>query len=69
MDIKIKDMTIEQVKTICLKARTKANGKVKEYCVEDCPLNNNDIVPLFQIKLRLCDLVAMLNKEVVVDDK
>lgn len=65
---KIKDLTLEEVKAICLKARTKANGKVRNKCVEDCPLNTRSPLP-FDFSLRACDIIAILNKNIEVDEK
>ena len=66
----VKDITLEEVKQICIKARTKENGKVVKYCVSDCPLNkdNADMFLLFDNSIRLCELIKMLNKEVEIED-
>ena len=61
----IKDITLEEAKQICIKARTKENGKVIKHCVSDCPLNSNNsnIFLLFDNSIRLCELIKMLNKK------
>lgn len=66
---KIKDLTLEEAKTICLKARTKATGKVKNRCVEDCPLNTRNSLLPFDIGLKACDIIAILNKNIEVQDE
>ena len=64
----VKDITLEEVKQICIKARTKEKGKVVKGCVSDCPLNkeNSDIFLLFDNSIRLCELIKMLNKKVEI---
>ena len=69
MKKKIKDLTIDEVKQICKKARTKQNGKVVQRCVSDCPLNSPraDII-VFDTTPRTCELVVALNKEIEVEE-
>ena len=62
--MKVKDLTIEQAKAICKKARTKPNGKVKDMCTHDCPLNTRS--DFFDTSLRACDIINILNMEVEV---
>ena len=65
--MKVKDMTMEDAKAICLKARTNKNGKVKDSCAKGkCPLyvTSDEIAILFPQQIRLCDLIRMLNEEV-----
>ena len=69
MKKKIKDLTLEEVKNICKKARTQPNGKVVKHCVSDCPLNyprQDDI--LFDNKPRACELTVALNQEIEVNE-
>ena len=67
----VKDITLEEAKQICIKARTKENGKVVKHCVSDCPLNkdDSDMFLLFDNSIRLCELIKMLNKEVEVNNE
>lgn len=64
--MKVKDLTIEQAKAICIKARTKPNGKVVKSCVEDCPLNTRNPYNMFDTNLRACDIINILNMEIEV---
>lgn len=63
--MKVKDLSIIQALEICKKARTKPNGKVKDRCSYDCPLNTRDNP--FDTSLRACDIIQILNMEVDVD--
>lgn len=63
--MKVKDLSIMQVMEICKKARTKPNGKVKTMCSPECPLNTRS--DFFDMSLRACDIVKILNMEVDVD--
>ena len=63
--MKVKDLTITQAMEICTKARTKPNGKVKDMCTHNCPLNTRS--DFFDTSLRACDIVKILNMEVDVD--
>ena len=62
--MKVKDLTIEQAKAICEKARTKPNGKIKSMCTSDCPLYTRD--DPFDTSLRACDIINILNMEIEV---
>lgn len=66
MKKKIKDLTIDEIKQICKKARTKQNGKIVQRCVSDCPLNSPSIV--FDTTPRTCELVVALNQEIEVEE-
>ena len=68
MKKKIKDLTVDEAKAICIKSRTKANGKIKDCCVRDCPLNTRCEWSLFDTNLRACDIIYILNKEIEVED-
>lgn len=63
--MKVKDLSIMQALEICEKARTKPNGKVKGMCTHDCPLNTRS--DFFDVSLRACDIIKILNMEVDVD--
>lgn len=65
---KIKDMTFDEVKVICTKARTKRNGKISNWCASDCPLNTRDPYGIFERSLRACDIIKILNTEIEVED-
>lgn len=62
--MKVKDLSIMQVLEICKKARTKPNGKVKDMCTHDCPLNTRSTP--FDTSLRACDIIYILNSEIEV---
>ena len=64
--MKVKDITLQQAKAICKKARTKPNGKVVKSCVENCPLNTRNPYNMFDTNLRACDIINILNMEVEV---
>lgn len=66
--MKVKDLTIEQAKAICKKARTKPNGKVVKGCVEHCPLNTRNYYNIFFNELRACDIINILNMKVEVSE-
>ena len=63
--MKVKDLSIIQALEICKKARTKPNGKVKDMCSHDCPLNTR--TGFFDTDLRACDIIKILNMEVDAD--
>lgn len=63
--MKVKDLSVTQAMEICKKSRTKPNGKVKDMCTRDCPLNTRD--DFFDTSLRACDIIKILNMEVDVD--
>ena len=65
---KIKDLTLEEIKTICKKARTNKKGKISHYCKqENCPLGSpRDYQLMLDTSLKLCEIVASLNKEIEV---
>lgn len=65
--MKVKDLTIKQTKEICIKARTKPNGKIVNSCVENCPLNTRKPYDMFDKNLRACDIVSILNMEIEVE--
>ena len=67
---KVKDLTLEEIKAICLKARTNEKGKVKVWCAnENCPLYECNYVQLpFQNNMKICELVAKLNQEIEVEE-
>lgn len=69
MKKKIKDLTLEECKNICKKARTKPNGKVVKHCVSDCPLNSPraDYI-LFDNTPKTCELIIALNQEIEVNE-
>lgn len=69
MKKKVKDLTIEEIKAICKKARTNKKGKIKDYCCRDnCPLGSaRDYQLMLDTSPRLCEIVAGLNKEIEVD--
>lgn len=58
---KIKDLTLEELKAICRKARTNKKGKEKEWCVNDCPL--------YFWNMKMCEIVSRLNQEIEVEDE
>ena len=66
---KIKDLTLEEIKTICKKARTNKKGKVKEYCCQNnCPLGSpREYQFMLDTTLRICEIVASLNEEIEVE--
>lgn len=65
--MKVKDLTREQAKEICIKARTKPNGKIVNSCVDNCPLNTRSPYNMFDTNLRACDIVSILNMEIEVE--
>ena len=60
MKKKIKDLTLEELKAICLKVRTNKKGKAKDWCVSDCPL--------FHWNMKTCEIVQRLNQEIEVEE-
>lgn len=70
MKKKIKDLNVEEIKTICKKARTNKKGKVKECCCQDnCPLGSpREYRFMLDTTLRICEIVASLNQEIEVED-
>ena len=70
MKKKIKDLTLEEMKAICKKARTNKKGKTKDYCCRDnCPLGGPREYGLtFDTSLKTCEIVASINKEIEVED-
>lgn len=72
MKKKIKDLTLEEIKAICKKARTNDKGKVSNYCKQiNCPLGSPRGY-MYQVgldtSLKLCEIVSSLNKEIEVED-
>lgn len=67
---KIKDLTLEEIKMICRKARTNKKGKIKDCCCRNnCPLGGPREYPLMlDTSLKTCEIVASLNKEIEVID-
>ena len=55
-----KDLTKEEIKAICLKARTIKNGATKVWCTKDCPL--------YESNIRICDILHKLNQEIEVKE-
>lgn len=70
MKKKIKDLTLEEMQAICRKARTNKKGKVSDYCCRDnCPLGGpREYRLMLDTSLKLCEIVASLNKEIEVED-
>lgn len=70
MKKKIKDLTLEEMKAICKKARTNKKGKVSNYCCqENCPLGSpREYQLMLDTSLKLCEIVSSLNKEIEVED-
>lgn len=67
---KIKDLTLGELKAICLKARTNKKGKVKDWCNEECPLyGGNGAQLLFQNNIRTCEILHRLNQEIEVENE
>lgn len=70
----IKDLTLNDIECICINARTNPKGKVKNRCVETCPLylgnTQTTLFTFFAIPttFRICDIVAALNGTVTVPD-
>lgn len=67
---KIKDLTLEEVRAICKKARTNKKGKISDYCKrENCPLGGpRDYQLTFDSSLKTCEIIAVLNKEIEVEE-
>lgn len=67
---KIKDLTLEEVRAICKKARTNKKGKISDYCKrENCPLGGpRDYQLTFDSSLKTCEIIAVLNEEIEVEE-
>lgn len=67
---KIKDLTLEEIKAICKKARTNKKGKIADYCKrENCPLGGpREYQLLCDTSLKTCEIVVSLNTEIEVSD-
>lgn len=70
MKKKMKDLTLEEVQTICKKARTNKKGKISKHCQqENCPLGSpREFQFNFCSSLRMCDIIWSLNKEIEVEE-
>ena len=69
MKKKIKDLTDEEIKSICKKARTDKKGGIFDYCCQwNCPLGSpKKHRLLLDSSLKMCEIVAGLNQEIEVD--
>ena len=67
---KIKDLTLEECRAICKKARTNKKGKISDYCKrENCPLGGPREYQLtFDNSLKTCEIISVLNKEIEVEE-
>ena len=66
----MKDLTLEEVKTICKKARTNEKGKISKHCQqENCPLGSlREYQYTLYSSLRMCEIICSLNKEIEVEE-
>ncbi len=71
MKKKIKDLTFEEIRAICQKARTNEKGKISKHCQrDDCPLGGPREYSLtYDTSLKTCEIVASLNKEIEVEEE
>lgn len=69
MKKKIKDLTLEEIKAICKKARTNKKGKISDYCCQgNCPLASpRDYQLLLDTSLKLCEIIVSFNREIEVN--
>ena len=70
MKKKIKDLTLEEMRAICQKARTNKKGKISDYCKRDnCPLGGPREYRLsMDSSLKTCEILSVLNKEIEVEE-
>ena len=71
MKKKMKDLTLEEVQTICKKARTNEKGKISKHCQqENCPLGSPREYQLaLDTSLKMCEIICSLNKEIEVENE